>query len=68
MRHSVIICHLGLFKTRKIENLVREFGLLLSCEMSQMREGEKTLILFVMCEKATYFYVTEFYKGVSPNL
>ena len=64
MRHSVIICHLRLFKTRKIENLVREFGLLLSCEMSQMREREKNLILFVMCEKAKYFYVTEFYKGV----
>ena len=32
--------------------------------MSQMREREKTLILFVMCEKAKYFYVTEFYKGV----
>ena len=29
-----------------------------------MREREKTLILFVMCEKAKYFYVTEFYKGV----
>ena len=64
VRHSVIICYLRLVKTRKIENLVREFGFLLSCEMSQMHEREKTLILFVMCEKAKYFYVTEFYKGV----
>ena len=64
IRHAVIICHLRLFKTRKIKNLVREFGLLHSCEMSEMREGKKTLILFVKCEKAKYFYVTEFYKGV----
>ena len=28
-----------------------------------MREREKTLILFLMCEKAKYFYVTEFSKG-----
>ena len=45
IRHSVIICHLRLFKTRKIENLVREFGLFLSCEMSQMHEREKTDII-----------------------
>ena len=50
VRHSVIICYLKLVKTRKIENLVREFGFLLSCEMSQMREREKTLI-FLWCVK-----------------
>ena len=50
VRHSVIIRYLKLVKTRKIENLVREFGFLLSCEMSQMREREKTLI-FLWCVK-----------------
>ena len=40
VRHSVIICDLRLFKTRKIENLVGEFGLLLWYEISQMREQE----------------------------
>ena len=40
VRHSVIICHLRLVKTRKIENLVGKFGLLLWYEISQMREQE----------------------------
>ena len=47
-----------------MENLVKEFGILLSCEMSQIREREKTSIFCVVCEKAKYYYVTEFYKGV----
>ena len=63
VRHSVIICYLKLVKTRKIENLVREFGFLLSCEMSQMREREKTLI-FLWCVKRPNILVTEFIKGV----
>ena len=36
--------------------------------MSQMHEHEKTLILLGICEKAKYFYVTEFNKWVLGNL
>ena len=32
--------------------------------MSQLRKGKIILILFMICEKAKYFYVIELNKGV----
>ena len=36
VRKFVIICHIGLVKTAKIKNLIRECGFLYSCEMSEI--------------------------------
>ena len=64
VRHCVIICHLRLVKTRRIENFVSKFGFIISSEMSQiLREREIIFNIFRDVWKGQIFLWVGFTKG-----